>query len=304
MPRIFLQAGAVVAAWSGLLLVQPAALGQGTSNAGVVAEIRQADQQYAKARNARDFKALADQWTVDAELVEGGKAIRGREAIVAFFRLFAQAHPTARLQSEMETIKPLSPTLARVTGSMRMTESDNPRARWFTVRFDSLRVKEDGVWRIASSTVEQIPDAKLDDLSWLVGTWKAADKATGQAVEATFEKAQNGKLLLGRLSTTGNDGQVVEVLQVLQADPREGTIRCWLFESSGGRAEGFMEHDGATYNTTLTGVPPAAQMGDKAESVQVLTPTGPDGFTWHIIDRVIDGVKVPDQKPLLFRRAR
>ena len=165
-------------------------------------------------------------------------------------------------------------------------------------------MKENGVWRIAKSQVEQVPDASLTDLTWLEGTWQAKDKTTGQEVRATFEKAHGGRLLLGRMETTGKSGEKVEVLQVLQADPREGVIRCWLFESTGGRAEGTIQHDGATFNTTLEGVPPAAVLGNKAQSVQVLTPTGGDGFTWHVIERLIDGVQVPDQKPLLFSRVR
>jgi uncharacterized protein (TIGR02246 family) len=304
MPRFLSMAGFLFTLLGVPCLLGQSARAQTAKTDTVPAEIRSADQQYVQARNARDYKALGEQWTEDAELVEGGRTIRRREGIIAFLRKQDQAHPAAQMKVEVENIKPLGPNLAKVTGSIRMTESESPRARWFSARFESLRVKEEGVWRIASSTVEQILDAKLDDLAWLVGNWKATDKVTGQTVEASFEKAHSGKLLLGRLSTTGKDGKVVEVLQVLQADPREGTIRCWLFESNGGRAEGFMEHDGVTYNTSLTGVPPVAKLGDKAESVQVLTPTGPDAFTWHVIERVIDGVKVPDQKPLLFRRVK
>lgn len=267
-------------------------------------EIRQADQAYAKARNVRDYKALAEQWTADAELTEEGRTLRGRDAIVAFTKEFQRTHPAHQMKVEVERVKSLSPTVAKVTGTIRMVESDQPRARWYSARFESLRVKEEGGWKIASCTVERVPDASLQDLDWLTGTWRAADKATGQTVEARFEKAQGGKLLVGRFSTTGADGKPVEVLQILQADQRGGVIRCWLFESTGGRAEGVIEHDGATFNTVLTGVPPAAHLGDRAESVQVLTPTGPDAFTWHVIERVIDGTRMPDQKPLLFRRAK
>lgn len=267
-------------------------------------EIRQADERYVQARNTRDYKALADQWTADAELTEEGKTYKGREAILAVTREFQKFHPAYQMKMEVERVKSLGPTLAKVSGTIRMVETDSPRARWYSARYDSLRVKEDGVWKIATCTVEQIPDASLQDLEWLAGSWRAADKATGQAVEAKFEKAQGGKLLIGKFSTTGVDGKPVEVMQVLQADKRTGVIRCWLFESTGGRAEGVIEHDGVTFNSVLTGVPPAAVLGDKAESVQVLTPAGNDSFTWHVIERVIDGVRVPDQKPMLFRRVK
>lgn len=292
-------AGLVVLGW----LVSGQATQSGKDSA-ISLEIRQADEAYVKARNGRDFKTLGEQWTLRGELTEDGKTIRGREDIVGFLKEFLRVHPTSRMSLVVEEVKPLGDALAQVTGKIRMTESDLDRARWYTCRFESLRVKEDGVWRIAKCKVEQVPDASLTDLGWLEGTWQAKDKATGQEVRAVFEKAHGGKLMLGRMETTGKDGQKVEVLQVLQADPREGVIRCWLFESTGGRAEGTIQHDGATFNTSLEGVPPAALLGDRAQSVQVLTPTGADGFTWHVIERVIDGMRVPDQKPLLFSRVR
>lgn len=290
---------------AGLVLLGCLVSGQakeGAKDSAIALEIRQADEAYVKARNARDFKTLGEQWTLRGELEEDGKTIRGREGIVAFVKEFARVHPTSRMSLVVEEVKPLGDALAQVTGKIRMTESELDRARWYTCRFESLRVKEEGVWRIAKSRVEQVPDASLTDLAWLEGNWKAADKATGQEVRATFEKAHGGKLMVGRMETTGKDGKKVEVLQVLQADPREGVIRCWLFESTGGRAEGIVEHDGATFNTNLEGVPPAALLGDRAQSVQVLTPTGAEGFTWHVIERVIDGARVPDQKPLLFKK--
>ena len=304
MRHLFLMAGIAFLglAISGLgVVVAQAPQGK---TADLAAEIRQADQLYVKARNAGDFKTLAEQWTLGAELNDEGKTIRGREAIMGFLRQAAQAHPKSQMKLDVESVKALSPNLARVNGLIRMTETDSPRARWYSARFESLRVKEDGVWRIASTKMEQIADATLEDMSWLAGNWQATDKTTGQMVEAKFEKTQSGKLMVGKMSTQGKDGQKVEVLQVLQADPREGAIRCWFFESTGGRAEGFIEHDGVTYNTALTGVPPVGTLGAKSESVQVLTPTGSDGFTWHVIERVIDGVRVADQKPLLFRRAK
>lgn len=290
---------------AGLVVLGYLVSGQGNpggKDSAIALEIRQADEAYVKARNARDFKTLGEQWTLRGELEEDGKTVRGREGIVAFVKEFARVHPTSRMSLVVEEVKPLGDALAQVTGKIRMTESELDRARWYTCRFESLRVKEEGVWRIAKSKVEQVPDASLNDLTWLEGNWKAADKATGQEVRAAFEKTHGGKLMLGRMETTGKDGKKVEVLQVLQADPREGVIRCWLFESTGGRAEGIMEHDGATFNTNLEGVPPAALLGDRAQSVQVLTPTGAEGFTWHVIERVIDGARVPDQKPLLFKK--
>ena len=283
---------------------QEAKTGKSMPEASAIAEIRQADEQYAKARAARDFKLLANQWTAEAELTEGGKKFAGREAIVAYIRQLVQTHPTSQMRVETDQVRMLGDTLARVSGTIRMRESESARASWFTSRFESLRVKEEGVWRIASSTVEQVADASIEDLAWLAGAWRTTDKTSGQVIEASFEKVQGGKLLLGRMSTQGKDGKTIEVLQVLQADRRDGVIRCWLFESTGGRAQGKVEHDGANFNYDLTGVPPAGIPGERVESVQVMTPAGADSFTWHGIERMVDGVRIPDQKPLIFRRVR
>jgi ketosteroid isomerase-like protein len=50
--------------------------------AGITAGIEAASNTYSEAFNAHDLIALADQWTTDAELVEGGSRLSGRERIM------------------------------------------------------------------------------------------------------------------------------------------------------------------------------------------------------------------------------
>jgi len=47
--------------------------------AGITAGIEAASNTYSEAFDAHDLIALADQWTTDAELVEGGSRLSGRE---------------------------------------------------------------------------------------------------------------------------------------------------------------------------------------------------------------------------------
>ena len=51
-----------------------------------VAAVKQASIAYADAYNARDYAALAAQWTEKAELIEGGSRLEGRDAIVNSIR--------------------------------------------------------------------------------------------------------------------------------------------------------------------------------------------------------------------------
>ncbi|NBU42176.1 MAG: hypothetical protein EBS51_15540, partial [Planctomycetia bacterium] len=52
----------------------------GAEPAGVVDAVHEASAAYVEAYNARDFAALAEQWTERAELVEGASRVEGRAA--------------------------------------------------------------------------------------------------------------------------------------------------------------------------------------------------------------------------------
>ncbi len=275
------------------------------NDAPLLAEMREGAKRYAEAFNQQDFKSLGDQWTSRAELNEAGRTIIGREAIVQFVRATFVRAPKALMEAQVDEIRVLGAGTVRVNGSIRVRE--NPEARWITSRFESLRVKEDGVWRIASSTVVGVPDASLEDLGWLVGKWKAEGtegEDKGLVVEGGIQKMLDGKLLAVHLRRQPKEGPAVESIQILHADRRAGQIRTWIFESTGGRAEGLIESDGHTLNSVLVGRPADPVVGNQTASVQVLTPVSQDEFIWQPIERELDGVRLPDQKPLRFRRQK
>lgn len=266
------------------------------------AAIRSASAAYVAAFNGRDFPALADQWAAKAELVEGGSRVVGREAIVRSIRGWLEKHPQAGLEIEVTGVDLLAAPLARVSGVMRFTR--RPGDRKAESRFSSLRVLEEGKWRLVESLVAPSHAAALDDLDWLLGHWHAEDAKTGLTVEATYEKAVGGYCIVGRTKHRPKAGATSEAVEVIHADRDSGAIRSWIFDSTGARAEGVIVSEGLGFEQLLVGTPADAVAGSRARWVRLAAPTGDGRFTLHAIERSVDGTPLPDGPPLHFRRIR
>jgi uncharacterized protein (TIGR02246 family) len=265
---------------------------------GIEADLRTATAAYADAYNKRDYPALAAQWTERAELVEGGARVAGRDAIVASIRGWLERHPQARLAVTVTDVDHVAGPLARVRGRLVFTKK--PGDRPVESPFESLRVLEDGTWRIAESLVAPSPAAALDDLAWLVGSWQATDAKEGTTVTLTYEKAVGGHALVGRTKIVPKQGTTIESLDVTHADRATGLVRSWLFDSTGARGEGVFSSDGTTFNRALVGTP--ADGSGRTAWTQVIVPGGEGRFTLQSIDRTLNGEPLPDNPPLHFRR--
>ena len=265
----------------------------------VVDQLRKASAAYADAYNKKDFKALADQWSAGAELIEGGSRLAGRDAIMASIRAWRERHPEAALQIVVGDVDVLAEPLARVAGVMRFTR--RPGEKPIESRFSSLRVLEGGTWRLAESLVAPAHAAALDELDWMLGTWRS-EGADGPAVEAIYEKTVGGYCILGRTKIKPKVGPALEAVEVIHADRDSGVVRCWVFDSTGARAEGVLEADGSTINRSMVGTPSDSVSGRSSRWVQVIVPGGDNHCTMHAIERSIDGVPLPDGDPVHLRK--
>ncbi|MFM9010491.1 MAG: DUF4440 domain-containing protein, partial [Planctomycetota bacterium] len=107
----------------GLVVVLAAASGRGDTVANAtVDELKKASAAYAEAFNKRDYAALADQWTANAELVEGGTRLAGRATIVDSLKLWRERCPEATLAIELREVDLVAEPIARVAGVMRFTK--------------------------------------------------------------------------------------------------------------------------------------------------------------------------------------
>ena len=283
--------------------------------AGITAGIEAASNKYSDAFNGRDLIALADQWTTDAELVEGGSRLSGRERIMESLGSWLNSLPEAKLSIKLTEIRPLGPTVARVSGTMRF--SNQRGARPVETQFESLRVLEEGKWRLAESFVEPSQAHALDDLDWLIGSWTASDAASGRTFDARYERVAGGHAILGRTTIhtappadqatpSGNSPrpEVVEAIDLIHPDKATGAVRSWLFDSTGARAEGMFETDGVAFNRTFTGSTADGASAKVSRWVQVLVPTGAESMTLQSIDRTLDGRSLPDGQPIHFKKSK
>ena len=287
------------APWLTMILILTGAPAAAAAD-GVEAEVRKASAGYAEAYNKRDYQALAAQWAERAELVEGGARVAGRDAIVASIRGWLERHPQARLAVTVNAVEHVAGPLARVRGTLTFTEK--PGEQPVESPFASLRVLEDGAWRIAESLVAPSPAAALDDLAWLVGSWQATDAKEGTTVTLTYEKAVGGHALVGRTKIVPKQGDTIEALDLIHADRATGLVRSWLFDSTGARAEGVFSSDGTAFNRTFAGTP--ADGAGRTAWTQVIVPGGEGRFTIQSIDRSLDGQPLPDHPPLHFKKLR
>lgn len=280
----------------------PPAAPAAASAAGIIAAVREAAADYARAFNAGDQKSLADHWTIGAELDEAGESLKGRDAIVAAILRLRSLSPQAKLAAEVTDVQPLGESVARVQGTLAFTRQ--PGEEPVVSRFDSLRVLEGGRWRIAESRVVPSARAALADLAWMLGRWQSSDAKSGTSVDATYEKVLGGHAIVGRIKTVKKDGSTVEAMDVIQADRRTGRVRSWTLDSTGSHAEGEFVTDGTSFNRSLVAAPGDPRVGDQAEWVQVLTPLGRDLVLWHSIERTLDGRPLPDTDPIHLRRVQ
>ena len=258
--------------------------------------IRKAAEDYSKAFNARDFAAMANQWTARAEMhQDNGTTIRGRDAILAAIKSTATHRPKSTMTITVESVDMLGNGAARVRGTLALKD-EGEIGVWAT-RFSSLRVLEDGQWRLADTRETSIATDSIEDLSWLAGSW-SADSPMGK-ISVSYEKTLANKVLLGKISVKPASGAATEVVEIIQA--RDGEIRSWVFDSTGLSGEGYWQHDGARFNRTIHGV---TSEGHPASSVIVLTRISNDAILWHAIERIRGGDKLPDLPSIKLTRVK
>jgi uncharacterized protein (TIGR02246 family) len=293
---------AMLAALAALAMAAAAAATEPSAATDVIAAVRKASDAYVAAFNAGDEAAIAEQWTLGAELFEGGSLIKGRDAIVSSLRQWRSVHPQATIKIDVTGMQPLAEGLARVQGTLAFTTRPGEPAT--VSRFDSLRVLDGGTWRLAESHVVPTSTAALSDLGWMLGTWQSADAGTGTTIDATYERILGGQAILGRTKIRRKDGSIVEAIDLINADQLTGQVRSWNLDSTGARAEGVFSSDGVSFERHLVGAPGDRALGSRAEWVQVLSPVGKDMLLWQSIERTLDGRPEPDAEPVHLRKIR
>ncbi len=257
---------------------------------------------FEKAFNAGDAKAIAAQFTENAESVaEDGEVVEGRAKIEAHFAGLFKEFPKARIAVELMSLRQLSPDVAVEDGYSTTTLSpDEPGSRSpYTV----VHLKRDGKWLIASvrdfpeETTEATTHEQLQSLEWLVGHW--VDESSEGRVETTCQWSDDGNYLLQDYVVKTRRGAVMKGTQRIAWDPLRHTVRSWAFDQSGAFTEATWTPIEGAWILKVEGVTPD---GHGVSVTRVVTPISGDSFQIDSTSLVVGNDLLPDSSVRVVRR--
>jgi uncharacterized protein (TIGR02246 family) len=259
--------------------------------------LRKATDDFLKAVEKGDAKAVAASWTKQGEYIgEDGTTVRGRAAIeTAYAKAFAK-NKKLKIEITVESIRFLSKDTAIEEGYAKSYKgsSEFPTAS----RYSVLHVREGGRWLMG--LLREWPDEgiSLRDFDWLIGTWEA--KTDEGEVRTTYEWDAKKKSIRCRITIKGTD-RTVSAMQVLLKDPRTGQLRSWLFDDDGGFGEATWTRDGKRWVIAAAGV---QADGGELTATNILTQVDKDTFTWQSTERTLDGGELPNIQPVKVTRVK
>jgi uncharacterized protein (TIGR02246 family) len=311
-----LTAGAMLVAVAALLTTQVPSVGQtqakqpdkppqgkastdakDSKHADDEAAIRKANEDFIKAVEKGDAKAVAAAWTEEGEYIDDdGTTLRGRAAIEAAYAKAFARKKNAKVNITIDSIRFPSKDTAIEEGFAKryMGDDDHPTCS----RYSVLHVREGGRWLMA--VLREWPDegVSLQDLDWLIGTWEA--KTDEAEVRTTYAWDANKNSIRCAITIKGK-GRTVSATQFILKDPRSGQLRSWTFDDDGGFGDGAWTHDSKRWVIEASGV---EADGGELTARNILTPVDNNTFTWQSTQRTLDGEELPNIPPVKVTRVK
>ncbi len=255
--------------------------------------IREVHQELSKAYSADDAKAAAALFARDAEYINAHDAIfQGRAEIEKSLAEFMAEHPGCKLESDIQAIRFVSPTIALMDGHAIVTHAEH--AAPTHCHFKAVYAKTDGKWLVASvqdHEVFAIPshEEQLSQLNFLLGDW--VDEHEHSVVSFSCKPTDNGKFLLREFSVHLNGQEAMTGSQRIGWDPVSGQLRTWIFDSEGGFGEGAWQQNGDGWVLHASGV---TSNGEPASGSSIYKVINDHTMTWQAVDHEVGGVSIPD----------
>jgi len=258
--------------------------------------VRQVGQEFAKAFARGDSAAVAALWTDRGEYEDDrGTLVHGRDEIAKLYEAYFKEHPGGRLEIRPASVRLLARDAAVEEGVLRSVRpgAELPTSSLYRV----FLVREEGRWRIAQVREWDSSRDRLEDLEWLLGTWKASAK--DQDVTLTVTRHPKLPQLTGEL-TRAEKGRVVSTASLkIALDPQRGRLRSWHFDADGGQGQALWLRDGDRWVLEATGT---LADGTPTASTDVLTRTPAGELLWRSVERVLGETELPEAAPLKLRR--
>lgn len=242
---------------------------------------------YAAAFNQADVGKLGALYAEDVQYTaDDGTTEVGREAVVKGLETFFKKNKGAKLVLNVESARFITPEVLAEKGLATVGD--------LTTRYNCNYVKKGDTWLIAELNEAALPPADagtvaLEELSWMVGSWK--DNVPGLSVATTTEWTKNKHFLRRSVTVTREEGDPLDATEVIGYDPVAGKIRSWVFDSEGGFGEGAWRRDGDKWIISFKATAPD---GTTSSAQQVLTYLDANKYTWESISRQSQGETLPN----------
>ena len=264
--------------------------------------IRATADEFVKAFNAADVKAIGALWAPDAEYTdESGQSFQGRAAIEQVYADVFKQHLGAIMTVHIASIRLLGPDVAVEKGVARVKSPGGLADT--AARYTVVHAKRNGKWTMVSDRDEPYVPASnedyLKDLEWLIGDWNPAAKELPLRLHVEWMAQRS---FIKTTYTVTRDGQsTLTGGQIIGWNPKLGRIVSWHFDAQGGFGEDVWRKDGANWVMEAIGT---LRDGSESRSVNIVTPIDANSFTWQSIKRTLDGVSLPDTPPVKIVRVQ
>ncbi len=263
-------------------------------------EIRAFDELYVRDFNSANTKALVARFTEDAEVIEDdGLFYQGRTLIEERLEETFAANPGAKMAIEIESIRLLSPDVAKEEGRTIVTPVKGGPAT--QRRYTALLVKRDGNWLLSSVREESDPAVsphdRLQVLAWMLGDW--LDEGSDSVIRVSCHWSDDGNFLMRTFTVKQQGKDVMTVSQRIAWDPAARRIRSWEFDSQGGFGEGVWGGDGGRWVIKHTATRPD---GTTVTATNTMVREGSHVVRWTSTDRFVGHEPIPDELTYAFVR--
>ncbi len=257
--------------------------------------IRATADDFVKAFNAADVKAIGALWAPDAEYTdESGQSFQGRAAIEQLYADVFKQHLGAMMTVKIESIRLLGPDVALEKGVARVK---SPAGIADTAaRYTVVHAKRNGKWTMVfGRDAPYVPASNEDylkDLEWLIGDWIPERKDL--PLRLHFEWMAQKNFIKNTFAVTKDGQAAMTGGQIIGWNPKLGKIVSWHFDAQGGFGQDVWTKDGKNWVIEATGT---LRDGSESTAVNMVTPINANSFTWQSIKRTLDGVSLPDTPP-------
>jgi uncharacterized protein (TIGR02246 family) len=264
--------------------------------------IRTTAEEFTKAFDRGDAKAVAALWTAGGtETDEQGAVFTGREAIEAQYAALFKARPNARIKITIQSIELPTPGVAIEDGIASITPKEGEAAP--ASRYRAVHILENGKWLMTS--VRELPigetgkSPQLSQLAWLIGKWEA--KSGDATATSDIRGIANNTFIQRDYVNRSGEKIVSSGTQIIGWDRQLGQLRSWSFDSSGGHGTGLWSAAPDGWQIESTGV---LSDGTRTSSRDFLirVPGEDNVFGWRSSERRAGQSTLPDTQEFVLDR--